>query len=427
MNIFYKKLIVSLNKYKKEVVDLKFRDDIDKLHRQIEEIPVSRIIEMRVKIEEIKGQYQFCRCPFHGGNIGSFVITDRMGIFKCFACDASGRGIKFIRLHDNVTYLEAMNRIGLYFGLISQPISNRFKEEKEIYVRSVLKKNDSYIEKRADMKTLDFIFRKLMQYTTLNLEHKNYLLSRGLTNEEIIEDEYFSIPSFREVRDFVSSLKDPDVLNYIPGFFKENGRWKISTRDGIGIPIKNSSNMVSGIQIRITEDGDNSRKIRYFWLSAASKGGVSAGSPVDVIYPNNENKKVSSVCVTEGKFKSRFLSRVGKENNIASISVQGVSSWKNAVSEIGKMDEVNLIKSVSVLFDADMIVKKEVLMQLYKFSSALLEKKKKVFIYLWKEEFGKGIDDIIINGNQKQIKRKEITREELKDFDIFSKAIIESL
>ena len=402
---------------------MNFREKIDKLHQQIEEISTSEIIEMRLEIEKISGTYKYCRCPFHGGNIGSFVITDRMGIFKCFVCEAAGNGIKFIKLHDNITYLEAMNRIGLHFGLITQPISRHYKEEKETYVRTILKKKDSLIERRADSNTLNEVYRQLMQYTTLKPEHEKYLLGRGLTKTEIIMDEYFSIPSFKEVRNFISSLKDPQILRYIPGFYEENKRWKLAFKNGIAIPIKDSSGKINAIQIRVTQNSSSS--IRYFWLSAASKGGVSAGSPVDVIYPNPQDKKVKSVCITEGKFKSRFLSRFGTSNNIASISVQGVASWKNAVLEIQEMDKTEETKKVGILFDADMMTKTEVLMQIHKLSTELLKINKKVIIYLWKEEDGKGIDDIIANNKQKEIKKKEIKKENIADINIFSDFLFE--
>ena len=395
---------------------MSFYDKIDELHHMIQGIPVSEIIEMRIKIEESRGRYKYCKCPFHGGNIGSFVITDSLGIFKCFACDeVSGNGIKFIKLYDGISYLEAMDKIGIHFGLIKEPISGRKnREEKENYLRSILKRDTKeQIEQRADISVLDDYFRKFMKFTTLEEEDREYLIGRGLTEEEIREDEYFTMPNLWKVRDFIESIPNAEMLASIPGFYKEEGKWRIFKKKGIGIPIKNHNGQISGIQIR---SSNAESKTRYLWFSAASMGGVSSGSPVDVIYPE-QSKSESSVFITEGKFKSRAI--VKKTKNI-SISVQGVSSWRNAVSEIQSMET---IKNTAIVFDADLMTKKEVLMQVYKFASKLFSLGKNVSVFCWKEEYGKGIDDLIESGNIDKIKKLKISNDETKSEKSFIEKI----
>ena len=47
-------------------------------------------------------------CPFHTEKTPSFNVNKDKGFFKCFGCGAGGDAVKFVELHQKVTFPEAV-------------------------------------------------------------------------------------------------------------------------------------------------------------------------------------------------------------------------------------------------------------------------------------------------------------------------------
>ena len=56
-------------------------------------------------------------CPFHGEKTPSFHVNGDKGFFHCFGCGVGGDVIKFIELHDKVTFPEAVRQLAARVGL----------------------------------------------------------------------------------------------------------------------------------------------------------------------------------------------------------------------------------------------------------------------------------------------------------------------
>ncbi len=56
-------------------------------------------------------------CPFHGEKTPSFNVNGEKGFFKCFGCGVGGDVIKFIELHDKVTFPDAVRMLAARAGL----------------------------------------------------------------------------------------------------------------------------------------------------------------------------------------------------------------------------------------------------------------------------------------------------------------------
>lgn len=80
--------------------------------------PVS-LIGKFVKLKK-KGADYFALCPFHNEKTASFSVSPSKRIFKCFGCGQSGDAITFIMLHERLSYIDALKKIG---ELESLPIS----------------------------------------------------------------------------------------------------------------------------------------------------------------------------------------------------------------------------------------------------------------------------------------------------------------
>jgi DNA primase len=74
-------------------------------------------ILLAAKIEEVVGDFVALKkrgqnwvgvCPFHDDRNPSMYVSPRLGIFKCFVCDAGGNAVHFLMQHEKISYPEAL-------------------------------------------------------------------------------------------------------------------------------------------------------------------------------------------------------------------------------------------------------------------------------------------------------------------------------
>lgn len=64
-----------------------------------------------------KGQNYIGLCPFHNDSTPSLTVSSAKGIYKCFACDASGDVIKFLQDYLKISFVEAMKMLANKYGV----------------------------------------------------------------------------------------------------------------------------------------------------------------------------------------------------------------------------------------------------------------------------------------------------------------------
>ena len=107
---------------------------------------VKREILTRVDIGEYIGAVVALRkrgndlvglCPFHGEKTPSFHVHPDRGFFKCFGCGAGGDVIRFVQLHDNLSFVDALRVLGKRAGVELEPedaqSAHRRNEKEAIY------------------------------------------------------------------------------------------------------------------------------------------------------------------------------------------------------------------------------------------------------------------------------------------------------
>jgi DNA primase len=104
---------------------------------------VKREVLARIDIGEYIGTFVSLRkrgndlvglCPFHGEKTPSFHVHPDRGFFKCFGCAAGGDVIRFVQLHDNLGFVDALTALAKRAGieLASEgPRAARVRSEKE--------------------------------------------------------------------------------------------------------------------------------------------------------------------------------------------------------------------------------------------------------------------------------------------------------
>lgn len=108
--------------------------------------------------------------------------------------------------------------------------------------------------KKVPSNLLDFVYRSLMDCTTLKTEHHSHLMNekRKMQEEEISIRGYRSFPQkpWEIVKEITKKI-GYKRFSGIPGFFENQYGWTLAGSEGIMIPYRNEYNEIVGFQIRV--------------------------------------------------------------------------------------------------------------------------------------------------------------------------------
>ena len=269
-------------------------------------------------------------CPFCGETKGKMNVNLRKNVFRCNRCDVSGGMLDLYGRLYGVNTSEANRQIREVLGKGEYRTDYIVAEQKEIEPEIIL-------AELADAETIDRTYSRMLSLMILNEQHKEDLLKRGLTLEQIEGQRYRSVPLFG-IRSLVRKLQDEGlVVKGVPGFYEgENGEWTINfspKNSGILIPILSMQGKIQGFQIRLDHVVEGRK---YIWLSSVKfKNGVSSGSPVHVIGELN----TSEVYLTEGALKGTIAHFLSGDTFVC---VAGVNQYRNAKPVLEAFRQRNL-------------------------------------------------------------------------------------
>lgn len=453
-------------------------DRIGELVDSLNNLPVEKIVDLRIRSMGDNKRL----CPFHDDHKpDNFKIIKKYNKWQCFACGIGGNGIKFIMEYDGVEFKEAVIRISYELNLISfeesEILRGKNLNNKNNLIQKPTKKRESKIVEKTfvnnigtptELNSIYEIFAlgySLIGKDKLTKEHREEIKrKRYLNDDEIETDGYFTFPDMSIMDAFIEELEKReislDILKKIPGFYYVVSKKKwcftiLKGTSGMGIPIKDFNGNIVGIQIRLDEVSEKSKRYQWFSSSFANSSGneqsksktiygTSPGAPIAVVKPNTI--KYKTIFITEGFFKARTIA---KHYQSYAVSVQGVTNWKNIVETIKDMISQGVeVKCIYIAFDGDMCRKDTVMKPAIKMAFSLtdidypddmeliLEKilkssnrsvkekvgtfrkdneriiqylkdneqnfSSKIDFLLWNEMLGKGMDDILNTGFAKE-------------------------
>jgi DNA primase len=68
------------------------------------------VVSSYIALKRTGANYKAC-CPFHDEKTESFIVSPSKQIFKCFGCGQAGDVIKFVQLHDKLSFIEALHSL----------------------------------------------------------------------------------------------------------------------------------------------------------------------------------------------------------------------------------------------------------------------------------------------------------------------------
>lgn len=371
--------------------------------------------ESYLNAKGINTQKKFqCLNPEHPDRNPSMAYVPQMNKCYCYSCGTTYDIFNIIGLDYGTSDFMETLKIGSQIfdipfdgnNLVKKPL----KEIKKIKAKKSVPAENRKSSRKAADDVCDKVYKNLKALSPLTDDDRKYLAKvRGLSENRIKAD-YFRLKNEPEDREIIiRQLKKltgytNDVLKFVPGFFvrKETGALDYYEQDGIAILIHNVKGQAIAVQIR-RDTAEKGRRYTWFTSSFAVNnnnyaGGASPGAAKDILVPKNPKK---TLCVTEGRFKSEILAQ---HDNIV-ISLQGATTWKGIESDIESLISEHDITSLFLFFDSDIMGNYQLLKSVKKFYFHVKDKFKglKIITATWKIEYGKGIDDCFIAGNEKMI------------------------
>ena len=89
------------------------------IDRLLASVSIVDVIGRRLTLER-KGSAYWAKCPFHGSGeerTASFKVYEETGTYHCFGCKESGNAVHFLRKHDGLDFIEAVETLASQVGM----------------------------------------------------------------------------------------------------------------------------------------------------------------------------------------------------------------------------------------------------------------------------------------------------------------------
>ena len=299
------------------------------------------------KIEEVVGDFVTLRrqgqsfvgvCPFHNDKNPSLHVTPRLGIYKCFVCDAKGNAVHFLMEHAKMSYPEALEYLAKKYNITVEYDRPETQEEKEL---------------RSERDSLFIVNEFAEKYFMDQLRNGDEGKMMGLT--------YF------KERGFKDATLDKFHLGYCPGGWdsftqealkrgykeeyllklgltkkSEKGKLYDFYRGRVIFPIHNTVGKVIGFGGRILKKDE---KVAKYFNSPENEIYHKSDTLYDLYLAKKAIRQMDNVYLVEGYTDVISMFESGVENVVAS---SGTSLTDGQVKLL-----YSLTKNITVLYDGD--------------------------------------------------------------------------
>ncbi len=293
--------------------------EISKINSEIlNKLKIENIISEYITINK-KGNNFYALCPFHDDKNPSLIISIPKQIFKCFSCNTGGNLIIFVKLFNNLTYI---NTLELLAKKIGYEILNKNKKNiGNLKIDTLYKINNDAL--------------KYFQYNLMlqnNNKIRNYLFNeRNLTLDNIT---LFKIGFSGEINNLykyllksgynISDIIDAGLANEVDGKIKD------FFYNRIIFAITDENNNIIGFSGR---NIDKSTKIKY--INTKTNLIFSKGQKLYNVYNALlEIRKKQCIYIVEGYFDVISLYNKGIYNVLATMGTSLTTEQINILKKI---------------------------------------------------------------------------------------------
>ena len=277
-----------------------------------------------------RGRNFFGVCPFHDDHSPSMSVNRERQIYKCFSCGAGGNVFSFIRDYENISFMQAVQKIAAKSGIplqIASESEQSFTKRNtyhEMYaIACKLYTNNLYTEE--GLEAIDYLERRQISKEArkefeIGLSLKNSHLLTGLLDKKGFKKE---------------EMVQNGLAHYKDGEFRDNYFNRIM------FPLFDLTGKTVGFSARIYRSNDASKYINTKETEFFKKG--------ELLYHYHKAKNIArmkeQVILVEGFMDVIRLFTIGIENVVASM---GTAVTKEQLLLLKKMG-----KEIILLFDGD--------------------------------------------------------------------------
>ncbi len=304
-------------------------------------------INFAVKIEEVVGDFVPLKrqgqsyvgvCPFHDDRNPSLHVTPRLGIYKCFVCDAKGNAITFLMEHGRMTYPEALEYLARKYSIPVEHDRAESPEEKEI---------------RTEKESLYLVNEFAEKYFADQLLHSDegrmlglaYLKERGFKDATIEKFRLGYCPNtwgaFTQEA-LKKGYREEFLIKLGLSKKSENGRLYDFYRGRVIFPIHNTAGKVIGFGGRVLKKDEKTAK---YFNSPENEIYHKSETLYDIYLAKKSIRQKDNVYLVEGYTDVISLFESGVENVVAS---SGTSLTNEQVRILGTQT-----RNITVLYDGD--------------------------------------------------------------------------
>lgn len=272
----------------------------------------------------------------------------------------------------------------------------------------------------APPETLDRVYRALHSQLVLTPAHQRHLTEeRQLSLETIKTRGYLSWGQGDRLRRSALAQNLYDLFGGlvldVPGLIvREQSRTYLTMAGppGILIPVRNAKDQIVAHQIRTDQPGHSGK---YVWLSSASRGGPSPGSPIHVSRPL-VSQTGTRVWLTEGPLKADIASERLQEIVLA---LPGIQADKHFLTTLQTLQERQEITELVIALDSDWHEKEAVASARLKLAEKAARQGIPVWLADWPRQL-KGLDDLLLAGGQPRLTPFQVSGNGKRPFEEIS-------
>lgn len=287
----------------------------EELNKIRNSVNIVDVIGSSINLEK-KGKNYFGICPFHDDHSPSMSVSDEKQIFRCFVCGASGNVFSFVKDYENITFMEAVNKVANFAGItLSQNINVVRKYDKEYKAYDLAVK-----------------FYKNNLKSNLGNEAREYLKTRNITEEIINEFDIGVSLNDNTLRKLLTKKNFEEKILLDIGLVNKSDVIYDIFRNRIMFPIHNSNGNPIGFSGRIYNNSVDSKYINTKETYIFKKGETLFNYHRAI----NDAKKAKTLIICEGQMDAIRIYASGVKNVVATM---GTALTK---------DHINLIKRLNV-------------------------------------------------------------------------------
>ena len=307
-----------------------------------------------IKVVRDTGTQLHCRCPFCDDRKAHMNVRLGANVFRCNRCGRGGGVLHLYAYMYDVSLKTAYDELCRVFGTGEKV---RLPEQRAKTAKKRVKKESQELP-LASSAVRNNTYSNLLSLLSLGANHRESLIQRGLSGDDIVKLGYRTTPAVRSAK-IVAELIDRGCdLRGVPGFYcdSKTGQWKLDIRaSGIMLPDRNSNGEIEAIQIRL----DKVYKSKFNNLTSTEQyyGATAACCPHFV----GVTEDTDVVYLTEGVMKADIAHCISVElgQPRAFVGLTGVRNLDKFRRALGELDSMG-IHRINVVFDMDELTNKNV-------------------------------------------------------------------